>query len=96
MGALFIGMLVYAYRWRLSQLKKAQAVREAFSRQLIEAQEQERKRIATELHDSLGQNLLIIKNQALLGLNLSVESGGSQRKFEEISQTTSQAIEEVR
>ncbi len=34
-----------------------------YSRQLIELQENERKRIASELHDGLGQNLLLINNE---------------------------------
>ena len=95
-GALFVGLLVLVYSRRISTLKKAQATQEAFSRQLIASQEQERKRIAGELHDSLGQNLLIIKNQALLGRNFSTESEPASKRFEEISTTTSQAIEEVR
>src|ERR1035438_4835660 len=35
----------------------ARVAQETFSRRLIESQEAERKRIAAELHDSLGQNL---------------------------------------
>jgi signal transduction histidine kinase len=37
--------------------------RQAFSAQLIQTQEDERQRISKELHDSVGQNLLFIKNQ---------------------------------
>ena len=33
-----------------------------FSRLLIDSQETERKRIGAELHDSLGQSLVIIRN----------------------------------
>jgi signal transduction histidine kinase len=44
-----------------------QAAQQAFSRQLIASQERERQRIAAELHDSLGQNLLLVRNRALLG-----------------------------
>ncbi|MGD8780699.1 MAG: sensor histidine kinase [Ignavibacteria bacterium] len=38
---------------------------EEFSRALLEKQEEERERIAGELHDSIGQELLIVKNKIL-------------------------------
>jgi signal transduction histidine kinase len=38
--------------------------RHEFSRRLMSSQEQERKRIAQELHDCLGQDLLLIKTSA--------------------------------
>jgi len=48
-----------------------------FSRQILESQESERHRIAANLHDSLGQNLLVIKNQARLAMQQT--EGGSQK-----------------
>jgi signal transduction histidine kinase len=84
------------YRRRVGQLKRARAAQEAFSKQLIESQENERKRIAAELHDSLGQDLLIIKNSAALGLKLLGEDTRTKEQIERISGTASQAIAEVR
>jgi len=52
-------------------------VREEFTQNLLLAQEQERQRLANELHDSVGQNLSLIKSRALLVLqqqNLSTET----------------------
>lgn len=84
------------YRRRVGQFERARAAQEAFSRQLIESQENERKRIAAELHDSLGQELLIIKNRAALGLKLLEDSGRTREQIEQIAGTASQAIREVR
>lgn len=95
-GTAVAAVAFFIYRTRVAQLKRRQAAQEAFSRQLIESQEQERKRIAAELHDSLGQNLLIIKNQAVLASLTSRDVIAAKGKLDEISAVTSQAIEEVR
>jgi len=84
------------YQARINQLRKAHAQQEAFSRRLLESQEAERNRIAAELHDSLGQNLLIIKNRALLGLAPKELPPPTREQLDEISTLSSQAIEEIR
>lgn len=48
---------------RLSVLKKQKHQQEAFARRLIEEIENERKVISQDLHDSIGQELIITKNQ---------------------------------
>jgi signal transduction histidine kinase len=63
---------------------------------LIASQEGERKRIAAELHDSLGQNLLIIKNRAILGEQVSGDRHSAKEQFGEITEAVSQALSEVR
>src|SRR5436190_15887813 len=68
----------------------------SFSRQLIESQESERKRMAAELHDSLGQHLLIIKNRADLGRRVANGQNGAREHFDEITDSAAQAIQEVR
>jgi signal transduction histidine kinase len=90
------GLMFTGYSYRVTRLRKAHALQQAFSRQLIQSQEQERKRIAGELHDSLGQNLLIIKNRALLGLTNSERPDAAKQQFDTISASASQAIDEVR
>jgi signal transduction histidine kinase/ligand-binding sensor domain-containing protein len=87
---------VFAYRRRIVKLKRANAAQQAFSRRLIESQETERKRIAAELHDSLGQQLLVIKNRALLALHTSASHEEAVGELNEISDATSQALDEVR
>ena len=68
------GVLLLSYKYRVARLERAAAAQEAFSRRLITSQEGERRRIAAELHDGLGQSLVIIRNWALLG------SGSSRRR----------------
>ena len=91
-----VGAALLAYERRVSRLERAHRAQEAFSRQLIDSQESERKRIAAELHDSLGQNLLIIKNWTLLGLSLLEPSHRGKAALDEISTAASQALNEVR
>lgn len=91
-----ISIAAIAIRSRLAQLKRKQLEREAFSRRLIESQEAERKRLAGEMHDSLGQNLLIVKNWALMGLNSLAADNPAREHLTEISENTSLAINEVR
>jgi len=90
------GFVFGLYELRVYQHKKARTMQEGFARRLIESQEQERKRVAGELHDSLGQSLQIIKGRAQLGLDRTGNQPESAKQFEEISTAASQAIQEVR
>ncbi len=94
--AILAGLVLIAYKLRVSQLTRAHAAQAAFSRQLIESQENDRKRIAAELHDGLGQSLAIIKNRALVGLNASVGNELTKEQFDQISTQSTQAIDEVK
>jgi signal transduction histidine kinase/ligand-binding sensor domain-containing protein len=90
------GSIGLIFKQRLDRAHRARQAQEDFSRRLIESQEQERKRIAAELHDSLGQNLLIIKNRALLGALSETADAAAKEEFAEISASAGQAIEETR
>lgn len=78
---------------RLQEQAYQQAIR--FSRELISMQEAERKRIASELHDGLGQKLILIKNKILRaaqpGAAASIHLSG-----EALTQNVADAIQEVR
>ncbi len=85
-----------AWRYRVSQLEKTQEAQRVFSRQLIASQENERKRIAAELHDSLGQRLVVINNLALFALRSREKNAIEPAAVEEISSETKLAIQETR
>ena len=88
-----------AWNRRARQMAREQASQQAFSRELIASQENERRRIAAELHDSLGQRLIIINNLALFLLKTKGKLLGDdvkQETIEEINTEAMQAIEETR
>ena len=65
--------LILLYR-NQRNIKNKQLLQEKFSQDLLQSQEDERKRISKDLHDGLGQKLLIIKNKL-------VESGNNATKI---------------
>jgi signal transduction histidine kinase/ligand-binding sensor domain-containing protein len=92
-----VALVWLSWRYRIAEMRRGQAAQQAFSRQLIASEERERQRIAAELHDSLGQNLLVVKNRALLGaLALAQQDDEARKQFDEIGATVAQTLEEVR
>ena len=81
---------------RVSEFKREHAMHQAFTRQLITSQESERKRIAAELHDGLGQQLVVIKNLALISLSQARREHDSRLQMQEISEQASEALGEVK
>jgi len=64
-------------RREMSERERAERAREALRRQLIRAQEEERRRIARELHDQMGQEL------TALNLGLKSLSKAAPEKFKD-------------
>ena len=93
---LIVGIAYLFYRRRIARLEKSRTAQENFSRQLLASQERERQRIASELHDSIGQSLLIIKNRAFLALSDLGEPEIVKEQLEELSASATEAIEECR
>jgi PAS domain S-box-containing protein len=81
---------------RTAAVLREQQARAEYTLQLIEAQEAERARIAAEIHDSLGQNLLLIKNRAQLALTRSALSAELSEQLTAINHLATQSIAEAR
>lgn len=94
-AGMLVSMILLFYMRRVAILKEERIAQENFSRQLIDSQENERKRLAAELHDSLAQTLLVIKHRALLTIRAISKNGNVMEHLNEISATTDMAINEV-
>ncbi len=90
-GAAAVAGLVWK---RLRILEQRRAAQESFSRRLLETQEVERRRIAAELHDGLGQNLVLVKNLTALHGSEATRDNAVPRSAE-IAAAAERALEEV-
>lgn len=95
-SVLFLSVGPLIYYMRVTELKREQTRQQEISRLLIESQEGERKRIAQEMHDSLGQELLVIKNRALMGLKTVLPEAKEKRQLEQISEGATAILKLVR
>jgi signal transduction histidine kinase/ligand-binding sensor domain-containing protein len=91
-----LGLLAGGLRWRESTARRERAAQAAFSRRLLESQEAERGRIARELHDGLGQELLLIKNRALLALRADELEAAAEEQLTRIDVLATRALANVR
>src|SRR6185436_5722870 len=80
----FFGVVGVGIRNRFARLARRRAEQDLFARRLIESQESERKRIAGELHDGVGQTLVMIRNRGLLSLREDADAARVRRQAEQI------------
>jgi signal transduction histidine kinase len=81
------------YRREVTRLRKDKRLQQEFSRQQIESQEVERKRLAAELHDGLGQDLLVASNELQQFLQ---EEKGSTEDVARAAALVQESIQNVR
>ncbi|MEX1140064.1 MAG: two-component regulator propeller domain-containing protein [Bacteroidota bacterium] len=96
MVLLFVSVGPAIYAWRVGAMKKEQRRQQEFSRRLIESQEYERRRIAAELHDGVGQEALVIRNRAMLAQRSAKRSKTLGRHLHEIADTAAEMVELIR
>jgi PAS domain S-box-containing protein len=80
----------------ISEQKQNEQALQLLTSRIFTLQDEERKRVAAELHDGLGQSLAIIKNRAQLGLRNQSNPERIIEQLEEIAATATAAILEVR
>ena len=92
MAAASIALAGHKYRVRRLRVQHEQQT--AFSQQLIESQESERRRISNEMHDSLGQDIVIIKKRAQDARQIATD--GVRVELDEIVSLAEQMKTEMR
>lgn len=100
LSLLIIGLVFFAIysRYKLQQKNKLQAEiikqQDIATKGILEAEENERKRVATDLHDSVGQILSAIKiNMSALQPNIKMENN---ERYDNIINMVDNACKEVR
>ncbi|MCW5958548.1 MAG: hypothetical protein KIS76_00180 [Pyrinomonadaceae bacterium] len=90
------GIIIYFFYERISHFMQIAETKTEYSRRLIESQEAERKRLASELHDGLGQELIIIKNRAMLAIGEDEDREAMEKEINTISETAANALIGIR
>ena len=80
----------------ITDRKQGEQALQQLTGRLLMSQDEERKRVAAELHDGLGQSLAIIKNRAMIGMRDQSDQDRAMEQLAEISATAASAILEVR
>lgn len=95
-AALVLGIIYWIYSWRMNVLRKRARLQEELARQLMESQESERKRIAGEIHDGMSQNILLMKNMAMLALENQTIPSETTEHLKEITMLAGETLDEAR
>lgn len=96
LGLVLAGTVFAAYRQRITQLERRRLAQERATRGMILSQEQERQRVASELHDGLSQKLALLSVELeMLGQRLPPEPAEINARLKEFSGKTKGLSAEV-
>lgn len=70
---LLLGLILFSM-FQFNKIRKERNDKKAFAEALMHTQEAERKRIAQDLHDGIGQSLLLLKKQLTTNHKVSLEN----------------------
>lgn len=94
LAVILFGLYIYFFQVRI--LRRQNHQQQIFAEQLIKSQEMERRRIASELHDGLGQQILVIKNRAELAMKNIDNPARMTEQLQEITNSAISSINDVR
>ncbi len=92
---LFLSLILLLYQREVVQLRKDKRTRLEFSRKQIESLEAERKHLASELHDGLGQNLLVVNIELQRLMNGHTEPQDDLHRIAELVQESVESVREI-
>lgn len=91
-----IGTTGLAYHQKLMKVEKEKLLQQDFSRRLLISQENERQKIATELHHTIAHDVLVTKNKISIGLKNTEDPEKVKIILSEISDLASNTLNDVR
>ena len=95
--AALLGVAIFSvFKRRMATLERRQMEQEAVTRQIILSQENERKRVAGELHDGLNQNLALLAiEMEMFSQQLPESTGAPNARLQALSAQTKSLSAEV-